>query len=231
MTTDMQRIWQFTPWLPYEIDPGSLVSHCQFLNSDEVFNAGMMPGRKQGVPIPVPEMELTLPDFRVDCFTWDARVLVSQRMREVMALSEDEIEYFPVRATRSAAGPRAMNYMIMNVAVTDRISHPQPERIFSSQHEFLASLMPGPDAIDVHVKPRYRLFHDEHFLGTPYCTDEFAMALLRAGCTGIRFIDPRHNRIEAPMRFRTLRGVEEEGDWDPVNKVEHTTIVEVVADA
>lgn len=226
----MQRIWEFTPWLPYEIDRGSLVSHCLFLNSDEVFEAGMMPGRKQDVPIPVPELELTLPDFRVDCFIWDARVLVSRRMREVMALSADEVEYFAVDASRSAAGPRAMNYMMMNVAVTDRISFPQPERIFSSQQEYLASLMPDPTAIDVEARPRYRLFHDEQFLGTPYCTDEFAMTLLRAGCTGVRFLDPRYNRIEAAMRFRTLRGVEEEGDWDPVNKVEHTTVVEELTD-
>jgi hypothetical protein len=226
----MQRIWQFTPWLPYEIGQGSLVSGCRFCNSDEVFDAGMTVGRRRDTPFPVPQLELTLPDFSVDCFTWDCRDLVSERMREAMALSPDDVEYFPVDTSRCAAVPRAMNYMVMNVVATDRVSYSRPAPASSNLQEFLLSSVPGPNAIDVTASPRHRLFVDEQFIASMYCTDELAMSVLSAGCTGVRFFDPRYSDASAPMRFRTLRGVEEEGDWDPVNKVEHTTLVEEVAE-
>ncbi|HYD36173.1 MAG TPA: hypothetical protein VEA60_01080, partial [Allosphingosinicella sp.] len=108
---------------------------------------------------------------------------------------------------------------------------PQPAGEFASRPDFLASLIPASNAIDVNATPRHRLFHDEQFIGSRFCTDELAMAVLRAGCTGVRFFDPRHSDSSAPMRFRTLRGVEQEGDWDPVNKIEHTTVVEAATEA
>lgn len=214
------------PWLPYEIGHGRLVSSCRFINSDEVFAAGMPPGRKRDTHFPVPQLELTLPDFCVDCFSWDTFVLVSARMRAVMALSPSEVEYFPIDASRSASAPRNMNYMIMNICVKDRVSYEGSATDFDSEQKFLASLIPGSNAIDVKAKPKNRIFHDEQFVGSIFCTDEFAVTVLGEHCSGIRFFDPRFNDPSAPMRFRTLRGVEEEGDWDPVEQVEHTTVVE-----
>lgn len=227
----MQRIWEFSPWLPYEIGLGKLVPNCQFLNSGEVAAAGMSPGRKRDTPFPVPQLKLTLPTFSVDCFIWEAYPLVSERMRAAMALPEDEVEYFPVDASSSAPMPRAMNYMVMSVAVTDRVSYARAGREFESEMDFLASLVPDANAIDVTSKPTHRLFHDEQFIGSMYCTDELAMSVLRAGCTGVRFLDPRYSPLVGPMRFRTLRGVEQEGDWDPVKKVERTRVVEEVTES
>jgi hypothetical protein len=226
----MLRIWEFAPWLPYEIGLEKLVPNCQFLNSEEVHLAGMSSGHKRNTPFPVPRLELTLSNFSVDCFIWEGYTLVSERMRSVMALPQDEVEYFSVDASSSCEIPRAMNYMVMSVAVTDRVSYPQETKEFFSEQDFLASMMPDAKSINVDGTPRHRLFHDEHFIGSIYCTDELAMSVLRAGCTGVRFLDPRYSPLVGPMRFRTLRGVEQEGAWDPVRKVEHTTLIEEVTE-
>jgi hypothetical protein len=226
----MQRVWEFSAWLPYEIGLGNLVRNCQFLNSEEVAAAGMSPGRKRDTPFPVAQLKLMLPSFSVDCFVWEAYTLVSERLRAAMALPENDVEYFPVDASSSAAVPRAMNYMVMSVSVVDRVPYPRRGRRFRLEGDVLDSSVPDAKAINENCRPGHRLFHDEQYIGSMFCTDDLAMAALKAGCTGVRFLDPRYSPLVGPMRFRTLRGVEEEGDWDPVRKIEHTTVVEEVTE-
>jgi hypothetical protein len=52
--------------------------------------------------------------------------------------------------------------------------------------------------------------------------------VLRAGCTGVRFLDLRQLSIAQPKRFRTLRGIEEVGEWDPKKKIAPTRVVEPI---
>jgi hypothetical protein len=82
-------------------------------------------------------------------------------------------------------------------------------------------------AIRADFEPVHALFHDRFFFDV-LCTDDFAVRVLKAGCTGMRFFDPAQLSMAMPMRFRTLQGIEEEGDWDPVRKIEHTKLVEVI---
>jgi hypothetical protein len=82
-------------------------------------------------------------------------------------------------------------------------------------------------SIRADVVPDYELFHDQ-FFGELFCTDAMALRLLQFGCTGVRFIDPAHmtgNRV----RFRTLRGVEQEEEWLSTKRILHTDLVEVIA--
>ncbi|HTW35644.1 MAG TPA: hypothetical protein VMD53_13580 [Rhizomicrobium sp.] len=51
-------------------------------------------------------------------------MLVSQDLRDAMALRPQDIEYLPVDASLSAPVPRAKNYMIMRVPVVENISDP-----------------------------------------------------------------------------------------------------------
>ena len=43
-----------------------------------------------------------------------------------------------------------------------------------------------------------------------FCTDELALRVLRAECTGMRFLDPMD--LRSWNRFRTLRGLEQ-SEW------------------
>jgi hypothetical protein len=150
-------------------------------------------------------------------------------MRQAMALNSTEIQFFPVDASSSAPEPRALNYQIMSVPVTDDISD-----VGASKYT-MVDLSPGKSvplgvssiAIRLAARPMYELFHDRFFRGNQFCTDGFALRVLQAGCTGVRFLDP--SRLGGgPMRFRTVRGLEEEGDWDPERKIEHTRLIETI---
>jgi hypothetical protein len=56
------------------------------------------------------------------------------------------------------------------------------------------------------------------------CTDAFALRVLRAGCTGMRFLDPA--RLNgAGSCYRTLRGVEKTDEWDPVRKISYVKLI------
>lgn len=220
----MKRIWEFVPWLPYTVDPKRFVSHCRFVNDDEVFEAGMTPGEERLDPFPVPQLELTLDDFVVDCFILQGLTLVSQKMR--LAMNSTEIEYFEVNSARSSPQIIEKNYAVMSVCVLDQVSFPSENVSFSTQDEYLSSLLYGPGDIDILAEPTHEIFHDRRFLGSIFCTDEFAVRVLAANCTGVRFFDPQHREAIRPMRFRTLAGLEEEGTWDPFEKVERTTLIE-----
>jgi hypothetical protein len=53
------------------------------------------------------------------------------------------------------------------------------------------------------------LFYDTFFSSIVLCTDEFAMRILEAGCTGVRFVDPNNDPDTGERFHRTLKGIEE----------------------
>jgi len=227
----MPRIWKFEPWFPYEIGMETLVRHCSFENTQEVFAAGVPAREFRKGSFPRPKLRLTLEEFDVDCFRWDGLTLVSERMRSAMALDPTEVEFLDVDASASAPHPRSKGFMVLNVPVSEEMSAPS-----RSSHE-LTKLAPDIPSIPLNVKsiairegfaPQHELFFDHYFLGNVFCSDSFAMRLLRAGCTGVRFFDLSQLSVGVPMRFRTLQGVEEEGKWDPIKKIEHTKLIEQI---
>jgi hypothetical protein len=173
---------------------------------------------------------MTLEDFQTDCFTWESRTFVSERMRNVMALGPDVIQYFDVDASESAPLPRSMNYKIMVIPVTEEASDPEGSSSTNEELTEYEKVMGEVTRISVRpdFTPVHQLFHDKDTL-EPFCTDEFALRLLKSGCTGVRFFVPRRLNLAEPMRFRTLKGIEEEGEWDPVLKIENTRVVEALS--
>lgn len=224
----MKRLWIFRPWFPYEIGLKELGRHCAILNSQDLFNAGYYAGQFRP-DLPVAQLKLTLENFDTDCFMYDSRTFVSERMRRIMALEPSAIQFFDVDASQSAPAPRSMNYQIMVIPLTEEASDP-------SQSSYMSFDLPDTEKKIIHAQriavrpdfePAHELFHDRFFTEA-FCTDEFAVRVLKAGCTGMRFFDPAQLSIGMPMRFRTLRGIEEEGEWDPVRKIEHTKLVDVI---
>ncbi len=228
----MNRFWQFAEWGPYEVDGEIFAQNCSFLNDDEVASAGIMTTRDfRHEPFPVVQLQLTLADFDADCFMWNAFTFISERMRHAMALEFKEIQYFDVDASSSAPLPRSKNYKVINIPVVEDISDPshskyQMRRITPNTPE--VPILINEIAIRPDAQPEHQLFWDKFFRGYVFCTDDLAMRVLRAGCTGVRFFDPSRMSLARPKRFRTLRGVEESGDWDSVNKILHTTLVEAI---
>jgi hypothetical protein len=75
------------------------------------------------------------------------------------------------------------------------------------------------------VAPTHELFYDSFFHNHLFCTESFAMRILQAGCTGIRFVDPSRLGFGMKRRYRTLRGIEEHVKWNFDNKVEITKLI------
>ena len=83
------------------------------------------------------------------------------------------------------------------------------------------------DPIAVAFQPEARPVHEifvDRFFKAVYCTDAFAVRVLEAGCTGVRFLDPATPFGVQRGYHRTLRGVEED-EWDSGKKVFRSKLV------
>ena len=205
----MSVIWWFVPRLPD--DPGleRLGERCRFTNNEEMVRARSGSQTFSPINFPTARLELTLEKFSLDCFFWQAYILVSQDLRDAIAQEPWEVQYFPVDASLSAPLPRSKNYMIMRVPVVENVSDGD-----RSDYEYMdiagleTLLLPKRIAIRRDFQPKHEMFQDRFFSDYVFCTDEFAVRILQKRCSGIRFIDPEH--MDKTSRFRSLRGIEEE---------------------
>ncbi|MFS2319187.1 hypothetical protein RMQ97_14720 [Maricaulis sp. D1M11] len=228
----MTRYWVFTPWLPYTVDADEMVANCKFLNGQEVFAAGLSAGEFRSTPFPMAQLKMTMPGFDLDCFDWDGQTIVSEKFRLAAGLASDEIEYFDIDASETASWAQEKKYKIMSIPVNAALADVSLRFGGApSTSAVVSAMMAGKIAVKSSVSIPFELFHDTVLRGYRFCTDEFALRLLRAGCTGMRFLDPDFIGRPRPMRYRTLRGVEEAGDWDPVAKILHSKLVESIPDA
>jgi hypothetical protein len=179
-------------------------------------------------PSPASELVLTLEDFNVDWFKWSGSVFVSERMRLVMALDPSEVRFFEVDGSKSAPLPRSKNYQIMEPEGAADILDPETSQYQTRQ--FLPDMpavpnLTGRRRLRADAAPKHDLFYDSFFTTELFCTDAFAFRVLKAGCTGLKFMDP-DSRGDRNL-FRTLRGVEQSAGKDQ-NGVEITQVVETI---
>lgn len=215
--------------MPYEIGLEALAGHAAILNAEEVCAARQAAGtlwRK----FPTAKLQIELESFSTDCFSLESYTFVSGRMRDAMA-ANSYVQYFDIDDSFSSSAVRSMQYKIMNVAAIENISDPD-KSVFS-----WLDIGGGAPPIRSNIRSIYirnncdvdhEIFCDETFRSHLFCTDALALRVLKRDCTGIRFFDPSEMSILKPKRFRTLRGVEQSGDYDPIRKVEYTTLVEVL---
>jgi hypothetical protein len=207
------------------------VTHNAYKNTIKDFNLGIYGGHIGDRPSPAAELIMAREDFDDDYFTWGGCMFVSERMRQVMALDFSEVRFFEVDASQSAPLPRSKSYQIMEPLVTEDVSDPEnseydkesitPDNQFGpSQVECVAI---RPDAAPVHD-----LFYDGFFASILLCTDQFAMRILKAGCTGVAFVDPRGTGEGRGVLYRTLRGVERFVGWDKLNYVDETELIQTI---
>ena len=212
----MKAFWMFTPWLPYWLNAGHLLGRCEFLNGMELVRARPVDGEFVRNELPMLRIEFAAEDFDPDCFDWNGFTLVSEKMRQAMALGPPDIQYFDVDSSRAAPLPRSKRYQIMHVPVTEDVSDPERSEYSLRHRPEGVELFGAPDAVAFRpdAAPAHEIFYDR-FFKVFFCTDEFALRVLRAGCTGVRFLDPID--LRGWNRFRTLRGLEE-SEWDPKRK-------------
>jgi hypothetical protein len=172
-------------------------------------------GHMGDCPSPAAELILKREDYDADYFIWGGCMFVSARMRDAIALDSSEVRYFEVEDSRSAPRARAKNYQIMEPLWYDYIfdeegsvywtdSTPPPNEYGPTE---IYKLVFFEDA-----EARHDIVYDSFFATIVLCTDELAVRVLDAGCTGVQFIDPRGLRQADVQRRRTLEGVEVYGE-------------------
>lgn len=206
-----------TIWIAMPHFPEGLVDHCALLDGTEPFTPELIAGERGPNELPRAKLILTLEDFDADCLFWNCLWLVSEKMRRAMALGSSDIQYFDVDASESAPLPQSKNYQIMHVPVTEYMTDQKnlvyrPLKVPKPNVESrLASAVASGRGAEL----THEIFHDR-FRDLIFCTDEFAVRILKAGCSGINFFDPFDFFGKRPMHFRTLRGIEETR-WDPTS--------------
>ena len=221
----MKTFWVVAPWFLY-LDIGRhLWSGYAFSNAAELLPLLPADGEFARAALPTARIEFTREDFDDDCFRLGKFMFASEKLRRAMALGPADIQYFDVDTSRSAPLPRSKNYEIMHIPVAEDVT--DPER---SDYEFRhrpegVELWGAPRAVAFRpdVAPAHEIFYDR-FFKIALCADELALRVLRAGCTGMRFLDPA--QIDSIGAFhRTLRGVENANEWDPVRKVSYSKLI------
>ena len=222
----MNLFWVVMPWLPYYIGPGKLIEHCRFSNHAEMSRSRLAGGEFAKDGLPTARLELTLESFDVDCFMESWFTLVSEKMRSAMALDPTDVQYFEVDASRSARFPQSKHYQIMHIPVTEDVSDPNNSDYLSDHHP--DGTITGASlavAFRRDAEPKHEIFYDR-FFKLLYCTDELALRVLRAGCSGMRLFDPTRPFGGPASVFRTIRGLEHEEKWDPSRKILRTKLIQ-----
>jgi hypothetical protein len=224
----MKTFWRFVnwTWMLYRGED-RLFEHCTASYASEPSKEEPIPGRFVRDGLLAAKLTLTLENFDLDCFYWEGLTFVSEKMRHAMALGPSDIQYFDVDASESAPLPRSKNYQIMHVPVTEDVSDPINSDYICRHLPDGSVVQTGMPLVAVFrqdAKPAHGIFYDKLFR-VIYCTDEFALRVLKVGCPGAYFVDPSHP-FGNVTRLRTLRGVEEIVRWN--KGIFRTKLVETI---
>jgi hypothetical protein len=222
----MRQFWQFSSWLPYDVSGDTFGAHCDVVNRVEISHARRSSGKWLPDHGPVWELRLTLDSFDIDCFGFDTCTLVSERMREAMNLDPSGVRFLDVDLSRSAPLPRSKKYQLMDITAVENVS--DPSRSVFEMKRFCpeSPLVPfrvESIAVRNDARPEHELFLDQFFRAA-LCSDALAMRVLKAGCTGVRFMDPSVMWKVAGGHFRTLRGIEQDA-YDAATGLYSTKVV------
>jgi hypothetical protein len=221
----VKTFWVVTPWFPHWGNWKPLWSGYEFGNAAELLPLLPPAGEFAGASLPTARLEFTREDFDEDCFQLGKFMFVSEEMRRVMALGPADIQYFDVDSSGSTPSLRSKRYQLMHIPVAEDVTDPERSD-YTFRHRPEGNELWGvPDAVAFRpdAAPAHEIFYDR-FFKIALCTDEFALRVLQAGCTGMRFLDPTRLTY-AGHCYRSLRGVEKDNEWDPVRKISYTRLI------
>jgi len=221
--------WVVTPWSPHWDNWKPFWSGYEFRNAAEMLPLLPAPGEFSGAALPIARLEFTREDFDDDCFRLGKFMFVSEKMRRAMALSSSAIQYFEVDSSGSAPLPWSKRYQLMHVPIAEDVTDPERSDYTFRHRPEGVELWGAPKAVAFRpdAEPGHEIFYDR-FFKIALCTDEFALRVLRAGCTGMRFLDPARLNLVGACH-RTLRGVEKTDEWDPVQKISYVKLIREIS--
>ena len=173
-----------------------------------------------GSPLPaeVPSVQLAMPDTGnpPDYFGIAGWKFCSRRFREALDQPEHVVQFAPVDFIGGGARARAQEYRRLRVLAcqpamdmqhsdyvpTDGCDpvtgKPRPEALYVRRYALLENLQPKTGIFRIDLTP-----------GDVMVTDAVAEQVLRAGCTGVEFLDPTVRTSSDMRRVRTATGVAE----------------------
>lgn len=142
--------------------------------------------------------------------------LVSRRFRDAVGDMPEALEHVPVTLLDSSHAVRAQDYRFLNVTAV------QPafdlKRSYGGKRNMvrIGGVTYGPKHL---IKcyyllpgfvPATEIFHERELPGILLATDALAERVMRAGCTGVEFMDPAtYHVLNGVTRFRTADGIGE----------------------
>ena len=221
----MEAFWVVTPWFPHWGNWKPFWSGYEFSNAAEILPLLPAAGEFAGAALPIARLEFTREDFDDDCFQLGKFMFVSEEMRRAMALAPADIQYFDVDSRGSAPLPRSKRYQLMHVPAAEDVTDPERSDYKFRHRPEGDELWGAPDAVAFRpdAEPAHEIFYDR-FFKIALCADAFALRVLRAGRTGMRFLDPAQLNGSGSC-YRTLRGVGKANEWDPVKMVSYVKLI------
>ncbi len=220
LSSDPDVSWEFGELLLKDESLGMPNHHEVAVAEDQLRDAtnSLVPS---DVPLPqgFPAPRLVLPEhgFAPDFFIFDGRRFCSRQLRDALAQPPHVVQYTPVEILAGGEQVRAQDYRVLRVLArqpamdlersecdledwVNRITGvPQKVPLFIDRFVLLAGLHPKTDIFRMDESPSYVLV-----------TDALAMRVLRAGCTGLEFVDPAcPRRGPRVVRYRTADAVGE----------------------
>ena len=190
-------------------------THRWFSTADKV----RQPGAVRAPPgFPRPFFSLPRKRFAPDFFEFGSYWLASRRLRDVLALPEHVVQYWPVELLAGTVEAEAQDYHWIRVLLAQyamdwaRSTYKMGTiRNYVTGRRILWSRGITRFVVRPDLRPTAELFRAVEVWGHgALVTDALAERVLRAGCTGVAFQDPRTAHIYQGIKlYRTADGVRE----------------------
>lgn len=219
MKSDPDVSWDFSQALLRD-DRLGLLNTREFLLAECALRDSSIVLTSDDVPLPTgfPTLRLAMPeDVAPDFFYYDSYTIVSRRLKDAMAQSEDIVQFIPVELVRGGAQAHAQDYHLMRILPRQpAIDLERSEcRVEEYTNRITGQRFKRPENIRRFIlldglRPRTDIFRVAETPSRVLVTDVLAHRVLLAGCSGVEFSDPANRqggkRVE---RYRTLDGFAE----------------------
>ncbi|HEY2133196.1 MAG TPA: DUF1629 domain-containing protein, partial [Acetobacteraceae bacterium] len=178
------------------------------LNSDDV-------ALPEGFPAPF--LVLPLNGFAPDYFIYSGYRFCSRKLRNALAQPDHVIQFAPAELIQGGPEVQAQDYKLMRVIAKQQAMDLKQSDYRKEEHvnritgeiEIWPRFMRRFVVLE-NLKPATEIFRIKESTTNILVTDALAERVLRAGCTGMEFVDPENMQVGPRMlRYRTVNGITE----------------------
>jgi hypothetical protein len=170
------------------------------------------------LPADMPPLQLAMPDTGTppDYFTMGGWEFCSRRFREALDQPEHVVQFAPVDLISGNARARAQDYRSLRVLAWQPAMDLQRSEYEPTDGCDPVTGQPRSEAVYVlryallkNLQPQTGIFRVDQTPGAVMVADAVAERMLRAGCTGVQFVDPTVRIFRGQRRICTATGVAE----------------------